>query len=267
MSQNIFPQFFNTENQENQFFENQNLNNQNLFTMDNQNSLSKNLHSSFLNLNETYQLFNKKNLDNIFLLISNLIKAIEYFESIIKEQKINGENIRNKKDSKIDYLFYLTDNLKKQMTAIQYYSKLQKFFSNYMMKNIDNLMEQVCNQNFWKYIEQNNLMNTINLNLYEQKNDNIFNLNPIQFSIPQNIPNLNVQNSRNVFQKKEKRNINEKKFFEKMKNDVKKNLNNNHNKPKFEVKYDIYKPLFSVTQKNGNNKLFEIRYPNNECNK
>ena len=156
------------------------------------------------------------------------------------------------------------------MTIIQYYNKLQKFFTNYIMKNVENLIDQVCNQNFWNFYEQNNgTINQIQPNLFDQ--NNLFNLNPIQFSIPQsnilNNTNLNHQFNLNNFSSmmnlKEKKNTeNEQKFFEMMKNDVKKNLKFNQNKEKLNDNGNLFTTSQILPKKNNN--LFEIISPKNK---
>ncbi len=263
-----FTKSYGFENEENNYFKNINVNpNPNLFMMNfiqNNNFylIRKDMKNSFSQLNESLQRFCNNNLSNILTLFTNISKIIEILKQTIREQNIS--NIFEKDNSKINYLMYLTDDLKKQIIVIQYYTKLQKFFTNYIMKNVENLIDQICNQNFWNFYEQNNgTINQIHPNLFEQ--NNLLNLNPIQFSIPQsnilNNKNINHQFNLNNFSSmmnlNEKKNTeNEQKFFEMMKNDVKKNIKFNQNKEKIKDGN-----LFTITNSKKNNNLFEIISP------
>lgn len=261
-------------NQESNYFNNINANpNPNLYMMNFQQnnnfySIRNDMKNTFFQLNESFQDFCNNNISNILTLFTNISKLIEFLKVTIREQNISKDIEKN--NSKINYLLFLTDDLKKQMTIIQYYNKLQKFFTNYIMKNVENLIDQVCNQNFWNFYEQNNgTINQIQPNLFDQ--NNLFNLNPIQFSIPQsnilNNTNLNHQFNLNNFSSmmnlKEKKNTeNEQKFFEMMKNDVKKNLKFNQNKEKLNDNGNLFTTSQILPKKN--NKLFEIISPKNK---
>ena len=269
-----FTKSYGFENEENNYFKNINVNpNPNLFMMNfiqNNNFylIRKDMKNSFSQLNESLQRFCNNNLSNILTLFTNISKIIEILKQTIKEQNIS--NNFEKDNSKINYLMYLTDDLKKQIIVIQYYTKLQKFFTNYIMKNVENLIDQICNQNFWNFYEQNNgTINQIHPNLFEQ--NNLLNLNPIQFSIPQsnilNNTNLNHQfnlnNLSSMMNLKEKKNTeNEQKFFEMMKNDVKKNLKFNQNKEKLNDNGNLFTTSQILPKKNNN--LFEIISPKNK---
>ena len=261
-------------NQESNYFNNMNTNPiPNLYMMNFQQNnnfylIRNDMKNTFSKLNESFQHFCNNNLSNILTLFTNISKLIEFLKVTIREQNISKDIEKN--NSKINYLLFLTDDLKKQMTIIQYYNKLQKFFTNYIMKNVENLIDQVCNQNFWNFYEQNNgTINQIQPNLFDQ--NNLFNLNPIQFSIPQsnilNNTNLNHQFNLNNFSSmmnlKEKKNTeNEQKFFEMMKNDVKKNLKFNQNKEKLNDNGNLFTTSQILPKKN--NKLFEIISPKNK---
>ena len=261
-------------NQESNYFNNINTNpNPNLYMMNFQQNnnfylIRNDMKNTFSQLNESFQHFCNNNISNILTLFTNISKLIEFLKVTIREQNISKDIEKN--NSKINYLLFLTDDLKKQMTIIQYYNKLQKFFTNYIMKNIENLIDQVCNQNFWNFYEQNNgTINQIQPNLFDQ--NNLFNLNPIQFSIPQsnilNNTNLNHQFNLNNFSSmmnlKEKKNTeNEQKFFEMMKNDVKKNLKFNQNKEKLNDNGNLFTTSQILPKKNNN--LFEIISPKNK---
>ena len=261
-------------NQESNYFNNMNTNPiPNLYMMNFQQNnnfylIRNDMKNTFSQLNESFQHFCNNNISNILTLFTNISKLIEFLKVTIREQNISKDIEKN--NSKINYLLFLTDDLKKQMTIIQYYNKLQKFFTNYIMKNIENLIDQVCNQNFWNFYEQNNgTINQIQPNLFDQ--NNLFNLNPIQFSIPQsnilNNTNLNHQFNLNNFSSlmnlKEKKNTeNEQKFFEMMKNDVKKNLKFNQNKEKLNDNGNLFTTSQILPKKNNN--LFEIISPKNK---
>ena len=261
-------------NQESNYFNNINTNpNPNLYMMNFQQNnnfylIRNDMKNTFSQLNESFQHFCNNNISNILTLFTNISKLIEFLKVTIREQNISKDIEKN--NSKINYLLFLTDDLKKQMTIIQYYNKLQKFFTNYIMKNVENLIDQVCNQNFWNFYEQNNgTINQIQPNLFDQ--NNLFNLNPIQFSIPQsnilNNTNLNHQFNLNNFSSmmnlKEKKNTeNEQKFFEMMKNDVKKNLKFNQNKEKLNDNGNLFTTSQILPKKNNN--LFEIISPKNK---
>ena len=261
-------------NQESNYFNNINTNpNPNLYMMNFQQNnnfylIRNDMKNTFSQLNESFQHFCNNNISNILTLFTNISKLIEFLKVTIREQNISKDIEKN--NSKINYLLFLTDDLKKQMTIIQYYNKLQKFFTNYIMKNVENLIDQVCNQNFWNFYEQNNgTINQIQPNLFDQ--NNLFNLNPIQFSIPQsnilNNTNLNHQfnlnNLSSMMNLKEKKNTeNEQKFFEMMKNDVKKNLKFNQNKEKLNDNGNLFTTSQILPKKNNN--LFEIISPKNK---
>ena len=261
-------------NQESNYFNNMNTNPiPNLYMMNFQQNnnfylIRNDMKNTFSQLNESFQHFCNNNISNILTLFTNISKLIEFLKVTIREQNISKDIEKN--NSKINYLLFLTDDLKKQMTIIQYYNKLQKFFTNYIMKNVENLIDQVCNQNFWNFYEQNNgTINQIQPNLFDQ--NNLFNLNPMQFSIPQsnilNNTNLNHQfnlnNLSSMMNLKEKKNTeNEQKFFEMMKNDVKKNLKFNQNKEKLNDNGNLFTTSQILPKKNNN--LFEIISPKNK---
>ena len=257
-----FTKSYGFESQESIYFKNINTNpNANLYMMNFQQNnnfylIRKDMKNSFKQLNESFQRFCNYNLSNIVTLFTNISKLIDILKLTIREQ--------NKDNSKINYLTFLTNDLTKQMTIIQYYTKLQKFFTSYIMKNIENLIDQVCNQSFWNFYEQNNgTINHMHPNLFDQ--NNLLNINPIQIPIPQfnclNNSNINHQFNLNNFSSMMnlKETENEKKFFEMMENDVKKNLKSNQNKESLNKNEKLF-TNDSINPKKNNN-LFEIISP------
>ena len=252
-----FTKSYGFENQESIYFKNINTNpNPNLYMMNFQQNnnfylIRNDMKNTFSQLNESFQHFCNNNISNILTLFTNISKLIEFLKVTIREQNISKDIEKN--NSKINYLLFLTDDLKKQMTIIQ-----------------QNLIDQVCNQNFWNFYEQNNgTINHMHPNLFDQ--NNLLNINPIQIPIPQfnclNNSNINHQFNLNNFSSmmnlKEKKNTeNEQKFFEMMKNDVKKNLKFNQNKEKLNDNGNLFTTSQILPKKNNN--LFEIISPKNK---
>ena len=198
------------------------------------------IHSSFSSLKQSFQSFCNNNFQNILTLFSNCSQVINMVISLIKNQNNSNNKFNN---SKIDYLLFLSNDLKKQIITIQYYYKLQKFFTSYIMKNIELFIEQVYTSN---YFNVNNSINQLNLN-------------PFQFSDISN-NNFNFHSNNNNFQNPSYLNckkdcyVDEQKFFDKMKKDIKKNLNNYRQKKRncANNNFKINSPIFVVNQKNEN---------------
>ena len=241
---------FENKNPEIEFLNNlnnsQNMDFQTNNTFNNFSIVQNDIYSSFSSLKQSFQSFCNNNFQNILTLFSNVSQVINMIIPLIKNQ--NNSNNKNN-NSKIDYLLFLSNDLKKQIITIQYYYKLQKFFTSYIMKNIELFIEQVYTSN---YFNVNNSINQLNLN-------NSFNLNPFQFSNISN-NNFNFHSNYNNFQNPSYLNckkdcyVDEQKFFDKMKKDIKKNLKN-YSQKKRNCGNNIFKinsPIFVVNQKNEN---------------
>ena len=198
------------------------------------------IHSSFSSLKQSFQSFCNNNFQNILTLFSNCSQVINMVISLIKNQNNSNNKINN---SKIDYLLFLSNDLQKQITTVQYYNKIQKIYTSYIMKNIELFIEQVYTSN---YFNVNNSINQLNLN-------------PFQFSDISN-NNFNFHSNYNNFQNPSYLNckkdcyVDEQKFFDKMKKDIKKNLNNYRQKKRncANNNFKINSPIFVVNQKNEN---------------
>ena len=198
------------------------------------------IHSSFSSLKQSFQSFCNNNFQNILTLFSNVSQVINMVIPLIKNQNNSNNKINN---SKIDYLLFLSNDLQKQITTVQYYNKIQKIYTSYIMKNIELFIEQVYTSN---YFNVNNSINQLNLN-------------PFQFSDISN-NNFNFHSNNNNFQNPSYLNckkdcyVDEQKFFDKMKKDIKKNLNNYRQKKRncANNNFKINSPIFVVNQKNEN---------------
>ena len=208
-------------------------------TFNNFSIVQNDIYSSFSSLKQSFQSFCNNNFQNILTLFSNCSQVINMVISLIKNQNNSNNKINN---SKIDYLLFLSNDLQKQITTVQYYNKIQKIYTSYIMKNIELFIEQVYTSN---YFNVNNSINQLNLN-------------PFQFS---DISNNNFNfHSNNNFQNPSYLNckkdcyVDEQKFFDKMKKDIKKNLNNYRQKKRncANNNFKINSPIFVVNQKNEN---------------
>ena len=105
------------------------------------------LTASFSKIAESLQNFNNHNLQNNYNVLTNVNKFTELLTALIENNK-GGENEQNREANAtmIKYLLEVVDDLKKQISTIQYYTQMQKYFNEYIMKNLENFMEQVNTQ-------------------------------------------------------------------------------------------------------------------------
>ena len=105
------------------------------------------LTASFSKIAESLQNFNNHNLQNNYNVLTNVNKFTELLTAMIENNK-GGENEQNKEANAtmIKYLLEVVDDLKKQISTIQYYTQMQKYFIEYIMKNLENFMDQVNTQ-------------------------------------------------------------------------------------------------------------------------
>ena len=105
------------------------------------------LTASFSKIAESLQNFNNHNLQNNYNVLTNVNKFTELLTAMIENNK-GGENEQNKEANAtmMKYLLEVVDDLKKQISTIQYYTQMQKYFIEYIMKNLENFMDQVNTQ-------------------------------------------------------------------------------------------------------------------------
>lgn len=105
------------------------------------------LTASFSKIAESLQTFNNHNLQNNYNVLSNVNKFTELLTAMIENTKGGGgEQNKEANATMMKYLLEVVDDLKKQISTIQYYTQMQKYFIDYIMKNLENFMEQVNSQ-------------------------------------------------------------------------------------------------------------------------
>ena len=234
-------QVFNEENQKN-FIPglNNNIDNQIPFFMNfprnsnlnnnTNNNNTKELTSTFAKIAESLQNFNSHNLQNNLNVLSNINQLTGIISSMLNDSNKKGEEKKdensNSSNSMISYMMTIIEDLKKQINVIQYYTQLQKYFINYIMKYLELFMEQISNQNYLNEQKGNYFSNQIP-NLFQMPMPNLNNMNPPVMNIIKqmpiipintttiipglnipNIPSLNLNQNNNDDKKESNKNTN-----------------------------------------------------------
>ena len=135
----------------------------------------QNLTASFAKIAESLQNFNNHNLQNNYNVLSNVNKFTELLSSMLEQKDKENDDkngVFNKETSAsmMRYLMEVIEDLKKQITAIQYYTQMQKYFIAYIMKNLESFMDQVncqqvSNQQMMNDYQKNSLLQNPNIPL------------------------------------------------------------------------------------------------------
>ena len=115
-----------------------------------QNGSPQSLSASFSQISESLQNFNNQNLQNNYNILNNVNKFKELLTNMLdnNKEKEQDPNNQNKEDNApmMNYLMEVIEDLKKQIVTMQYYTQMQKYFIDYITKNVENFIEQINSQ-------------------------------------------------------------------------------------------------------------------------
>ena len=105
------------------------------------------LSSSFTKIFESLQKFNDQNIqnnNNVYTNANQLSGILSQLHDLKKDEDKKEEN--PKESTLIKYLMTVIEDLKKQISLVQHYTKIQKEFIQIAVKELERLMQQVNNQ-------------------------------------------------------------------------------------------------------------------------
>ena len=124
-------------------------------------------------------------------------KFIELLTNMLdnNKEKEQDPNNQNKEDNApmMNYLMEVVEGLKKQIVTIQYYTQMQKYFLDYIMKNLENFIEQINSQQ----AANQQMLNDFKKNQFLQ-NQGLPMQNPLFIDLPTNDIHVSISKVINV---------------------------------------------------------------------